>query len=69
MKYLQFYKDQGIENDKVFDGFIGSVRTSIKVWVLPVNLVFVVLLFFNLINVYILEKRYSTNILIAMENL
>lgn len=42
---------------------------NMKVWVLPVNFVFVVILFCNLINVYLLEKRYSSNILIAMENL
>lgn len=37
MKYLQFYKKQGISEKEVFENFIKTTRTSIKVWGYFVN--------------------------------
>lgn len=40
-----------------------------KIWALVPNLIFVVAVFCNLINIYMLEKRYTDNITKAMEKL
>lgn len=37
MKYLQFYKKQGISEKEVFENFIKTIRTSIKIWDYFVN--------------------------------
>jgi len=37
MKYLQFYKKQGISEKEVFENFIKTIRISIKVWDYFVN--------------------------------
>lgn len=37
MKYLQFYKKQCVAEKDVFEHFIKTIRTSIKVWDYFVN--------------------------------
>jgi len=37
MKYLEFYKNKGLKEDKVFNYFMENIRTSIKTWDYFVN--------------------------------